>query len=155
MTSIFEIYQNINNTQKTYLKVNLVDLPEPIDSTQIDIPFDWRQLMYYKNSYAIRHTWGLLFIADCKNSPSKNGCNSAERGDLKYTELDTKIKSPLDIAKYIKLIPTHPVKADIFGDIVDSWAISRRYSSEQAQFLVNTPLYQQIVKLQSREKTYE
>ncbi|WP_440617946.1 hypothetical protein [Cysteiniphilum sp. 6C5] len=59
------------------------------------------------------------------------------------------------IAKYIKLIPTHPVKADIFGDIIDSWAISRRYSSEQAQFLVNTPLYQQIVKLQSREKTYE
>ncbi|WP_151192757.1 hypothetical protein [Cysteiniphilum sp. JM-1] len=147
MTSIFEIYQNINNTQKTYLKVHLVDLPEPIDSTQIDIPFDWRQLMYYKNSYAIRHTWGLLFIADCKNSPSTDGCNSAERGDSKYTALDTKIKSPLDIAKYIKLIPTHPVKADIFGDIVDSWAISRRYSSEQAQFLVNTPLYQQIVKL--------
>lgn len=59
------------------------------------------------------------------------------------------------IAKHIKLIPTHSVKADIFGDTIDSWAISRRYSSEQAQFLVNTPLYQQIVKLQSREKTYE
>ena len=134
------------------MEIRLVNIPgeSPLKKQKMDTSFFVRQKGYEMNKY----TWAVLHISDCPINGVKKYCynkpNIPQNADMAKN-----IHSPLDVANYIKLIPRHTVKADIFGDIKDSWAISRRYNSTEAQFLINSPLYLQIIKLQTKEKNYE
>ncbi|WP_440994461.1 hypothetical protein [Cysteiniphilum litorale] len=127
-----------------HIEVYLLDIPK---ASKLKAPMSLQIFGGAQSAEAAKYTWAVLRISQCTINGVMKYCYDNQPNIPQYANIGKNIHTPLDIAKLIKLIPTHSVKAKLTRGIVDSWAISRRYDSEQAQFLVNTPLYQQVVKL--------
>ncbi|WP_116964564.1 hypothetical protein [Fastidiosibacter lacustris] len=135
------------------MEIRLVDIPDEswLKQQKMDTSFFIQQKGYEMNKY----TWGVLMISDCPMNGIMKFCYG-KPNIPEYANIAQSIHSPLDVAKYIKLLPMHTVKyKTLSGKVEEIWIVARRYDSSEAQFLTQTDLYNQIVTLYDKEISHE
>ncbi len=134
------------------IEINLLDIP---NDSVLKKPMTTDIFVRNQAYKASKYTWGVLMISDCPMNGIMKFCYG-KPNIPEYANIAQSIHSPLDVAKYIKLLPMHTVKyKTLSGKVEEIWIVARRYDSSEAQFLTQTDLYNQIVTLYDKEISHE
>ncbi|APC95437.1 hypothetical protein IBE10_07375 [Francisella tularensis subsp. novicida] len=131
--------------------VQLMDLPEK--PKFVKFPLTTEIYASQQGWEADKYTWATIDIGYCTINKVKKKCGY-EPNIPKYAYIGKNIKNPLDVAKYFKFIPRHsiPWKAWSGGEVEENWSLIPRSNSKDSKWLIDTPIYQQVKDLYTKEE---